>query len=308
MLQSFQGDRHDRGTPEHSYKFVRKQLKAYLDRNCKRANRSALKKALGGKGAKVPAAPGTKGKGKGKGKGKEKGGGKGNSGKGGKSGKGKGAKVCFEWRDSGACSKGSDCPYADSHNAGNKKTPGKGKGKGKDKGSKPCSYYAQGSCKLGDSCPYSHADGNVAPAAAGDKPKKKKRWGNKKKAPATPAVFAPLVASTLIAVANGSSIPNQQGATLCIGSNVSSGNLTVTKPAMHIPAMPAPQKSPEIYYPTATSFVKAVSAPAVRRTGGNARKSKGVAQTSAPSALAKTTISRDKKVCCSGSSPLLWAR
>jgi hypothetical protein len=58
-------DRHDRGTPEHSYKFVRKQLKANLDRNRKRANRSALKKALGGKGSKVPAAPGTKGKGKG---------------------------------------------------------------------------------------------------------------------------------------------------------------------------------------------------------------------------------------------------
>ena len=132
---------------------------------------------------------------------------------------------------SGKCSKGSDCPFADSHNAGNKK--GQGQGEGKSKGDKPCTYYAQGSCKLGDSCPYSHADGTAAPAPTGDKDKKKKRWGKKKKAPATPAVFAPLVASTLIAVASGHSVPFQQGETLCLGNKISSRCLNITKPASY---------------------------------------------------------------------------
>ena len=253
-------DRHPKGHPDHSYEYLMRQARAYVDRNRKRQNREKIKRALKGTGKGQPAAPGTKGEGKGSGK---KGGSKGSKGKG-KGGNDK--KICFEWRDNGKCSKGKDCPY--SHSQGKtfkKKTKGGEKGsgeKGKEGQKKRiCSFFQQGSCKLGHDCTYSHDTADAAPAEGA---KKKRLRKKKKNAVSTPAVFAPLVASSLIASASGQLIAIKPGE---IQSPVLMLHTTIPVRKLNVPALPTTVKQ------TAIDTIKSITASNPRRRGvGNSSK------------------------------------
>ena len=166
-------ERHEIDHPDHSYEFLLSAVKRIIQKRRQDANRKNIEDALGGgKGAALPA----------KGKGKAKG-------------------ICYEYRDTGKCTKpgctyshGEDSAPAEGGKGKGKRgrsrsrssskgkgrgkrgrsntPPGKGKGKsGKSRSrssspKKVCWFYLNGHCKFGKSCNNLH-EKEAAPAEGG---------------------------------------------------------------------------------------------------------------------------------------------
>ena len=177
-------DRLERGHPDRNYAWLIDCAKREVRRDRQDYVRKELETAL-------THAAAAKGKGK---KGKGKGG----------KGSGAGESICFEFRDTGKCSK-PNCPYKHVRGSGGKSKGGKGAGGGR-KGGEPkggasdappapgsrsdraCSFHKRGKCKFGDQCAYSHA----APAADAKAKAKPKAKGKAKAKPAAVASTIPI--------------------------------------------------------------------------------------------------------------------
>jgi hypothetical protein len=176
-------DRVEIGHVDKCYAFLHRAVTRYLDRTRRVENRASITRSLGKAHGSQPALPagsrpavkaGGKGGGKGKGKGKSR-----SPSAGGTPRQG----ICFPFRDTGKCARGSACPYKHERSPS---PPAKGKGKGRGKkGSKspsrgpspsgggprlpksetPCRFHGMGHCRLGSGCAFKHSgSGSSAPA------------------------------------------------------------------------------------------------------------------------------------------------
>ena len=167
---------------------------------------------------------------------------------------------CRDFKKTGQCPRGKDCPW--SHDTKRSPSPGKGRGKGGsssaapatdgvlDKKKIPCKFHALGQCKHGKKCDWKHAAPDAAPAAdAAPKAKAKARSksrGKKGGAPAAPCVLKSMIMAAAIGGASGMFSPAAPGVELQSfhGLNVSFGDTTVYK----IPAYGAHELTPGTWH------------------------------------------------------------
>ncbi|MCP4240798.1 MAG: hypothetical protein GY772_09590, partial [bacterium] len=212
---------------DHTYEFLVNSVNRFLRRTRMEKVRDDLSKGLfhGPNADKYkqggpPGAPGPKGKGdkEKKGKGKGKGKSRSSSVDSAKSGKGggKGSQTCW-FHANGGCKKGAECNFSHAKPSAAPAAKGKAKPKSRgkpgstpkstppgtprDKSKEPCRMHAQGRCKFGDKCHFSHKDGS-RPASPKAKPKGKARPKAKPSAaaPLTPAAPAVRLAVTFASV------------------------------------------------------------------------------------------------------------
>ena len=156
-------DRAPEGDANHTYAFLIKSARDYLERRRLEKMRNANKRAISGKGREATPAPmrtATPGV--------------------------PGAGLCYDFQK-GKCTRGDACKYRHEKSKGEEKGKGKGK-KGKSRSpsrarslspgsrSEICRFFAAGTCHRGKDCAFKHA--KPAAAASSDERKKKK---NKKK-------------------------------------------------------------------------------------------------------------------------------
>jgi len=203
-------DRSRKGMPDRTYAYLLESVRRYLERQRLQRNRAAVAKQLGNPPGS-PAFPSTTDhKKKKSGKGGKKGG-KSRSPSRSRSPDGNKKKgVCYDYQRTGSCARERDCPYehvrgksdrsSSNGKGGRARSPppgGKGKGKGKDRKNVPCRFFANGSCKLGDKCAYSHRPvADAAPASRGrsSSPKRGKKKDGEGSAAACVIDHAPAIA------------------------------------------------------------------------------------------------------------------
>ena len=157
-------DRAPEGDANHTYAFLIKSARDYLERRRLEKMRNANKRAISGKGREATpaptrnAAPGVPGAG-----------------------------LCYDFQK-GKCTRGDACKYRHEKSKGEEKGKGKGK-KGKSRSpsrtrsmspgsrSEICRFFAAGTCRRGKDCAFKHQK----PAAAASSDERKNKKKNKKK-------------------------------------------------------------------------------------------------------------------------------